>query len=99
MAKYLISKKDDIKRIFNYTLGADEIFLQTVAMESPFYKTIVDDSLREIDWKRGEPYTYRIDDYDMLMKSSKIFARKFCSEIDDKIIEKIYKNVTNASAS
>ena len=34
---------------------------------------------RHIDWKRGEPYTYRIDDYHELMNCDEFFARKFSS--------------------
>lgn len=74
---------------------ADELFLQTVAMESPLRETIIDDSLREIDWERGKPYTYRSDDYELLMSSHNLFARKFSSDIDKNIIEMVYENAVS----
>ena len=46
--------------------------------------------MRYIDWDRGNPYVFRIDDYDALMKSDCMFARKFDEKIDKEIIEKIY---------
>lgn len=47
-----------------------------ITMESPFHDTIMDDCLREADWNRGKPYTYRTEDYDFLMRSPKLFARE-----------------------
>ena len=47
-------------------------------------------ALRCIDWKRGRPYTFTIDDYDLLSKSKMLFARKFNSSIDEQIVRKIY---------
>ena len=95
MASYVVSRKNDIKKWFNYSLCADELFLQTVAMESPLRETIIDDSLREIDWERGKPYTYRSDDYELLMSSHNLFARKFSSDIDKNIIEMVYENAVS----
>ena len=87
MADYVLSRKKDIHRWFRYSLCADEMFLQTIAMDSPLRETIMDNSLREIDWIRGKPYTYRKEDYEMLVNSSNLFARKFSTEVDDTIID------------
>ena len=32
---------------------------------------------REIDWSRGKPYVWQIHNYDLLIKSNALFARKF----------------------
>ena len=48
---------------------------------------------RCIDWKRGLPYTYKIDDYQELMNSPAFFARKFSTKVDKEIIDKIYTSV------
>jgi len=48
--------------------------------------------IRYIDWEHYEgtsPHTMRIEDYESLMKSDCLFARKFDSDIDSEIIEKI----------
>lgn len=90
LASYIVEKETEIKKHFSYTHCADEIFLQTIAMQSPYKDSIVSNNLRHIDWERGQPYTFQIEDYDLLMKSDKLFGRKFSSVTDSKIIDKIY---------
>lgn len=51
------------KKLCNHSLCADEIFLQTIAMMSPYKNNIVNDSLRYVDWNRGNPYTFRNEDF------------------------------------
>lgn len=48
--------------------------------------------MRFIDWKRGKPYTWGRDegDFEMLMNSPYMFARKFN---DDEFADKIYNAV------
>lgn len=36
--------------------------------------------LYKIDWKRGNPYVFTIDDYDELVDSGMLFARKFSED-------------------
>lgn len=103
LANYVISKEDWIKRHFCYSFCADEIFLQTLVYNSQFIKKIAqmdDDNsylncLRKIDWNRGKPYVWRIKDYDELINSEYLFARKFDSTLDNEIVEKIYENIKN----
>ncbi|NLC18426.1 MAG: hypothetical protein GX757_04270 [Clostridiales bacterium] len=80
LAKYIISKESWIRETFKYTTCADEIFLQTIAYNSGFASNIINDNLRFIDWKRGSnssPYIFRISDYNELINSKSLFARKF----------------------
>ncbi len=93
MANYLVDRSEFIIKYFGKSFCADEVFLHTMAMNSPFRDNIVDASLREIDWKRGFPYTYRIEDFDLLMKSNNLFARKFSEKVDTEVIEKIYRKL------
>ena len=93
MVKYVISQKKAIKRWFMKGLCADELFIQTVAMTSSIKDSIVSSSLREIDWERGGPYTFRKEDYPMLIKSDDLFARKFSTDIDAEIIDMICEKV------
>lgn len=46
-------------------------------------------SLRLIDWERGGPYVWRINDLDQLLSSNCFFARKFSMMVDEKIIDAI----------
>ena len=95
MAQYVVSRKSDIQKWFKSSLCADELFLQAIAMDSPYKETISYSTLREIDWKRGKPYTYHIEDYSMLMESERLFARKFSTSTDSEIIEKICNKLLN----
>ena len=106
-ARYVVSKKDWIKRVFRKTWGCDEVFLQTVFVNSKFKKNVFhcDEKvinlgwggsccMRHIDWERGAPYTFRSDDYDELMNSYMCFGRKFDAKVDSKIIDKIKKHLS-----
>lgn len=89
MASFVVSRTDYIEKNFRYSLCADEMFLQTVANSSPFKESIVDDTLRYIDWERGNPYIFKNADYNLLIESDALFARKFDENIDMEIIKRL----------
>lgn len=82
-----------IKKIFFNAICADEMYIQTIAMNSTLACTIVEDDLRYIDWVRGNPYVFTNSDYDLICNSNKMFARKFSSEVDLKIVERLYERL------
>ena len=88
-ACYLLDEFKKMKKSFRYTFAPDEIFLQTILMQSPQIDKIIDDNLRYIDWDRGNPYSFKQEDYPLLMNSNKLFARKFDTSVDQAIILKI----------
>ena len=97
LAKYVISKEEMIKNIFSYGYCADELFLQTIVYNSSFFANVCkeydDDNencKRLIDWKKGSPYIFKKDDFNFIISSSTIFARKFSTTIDKEIIDLIY---------
>ena len=45
--------------------------------------------LRSIDWKRGNPYIYRLEDFESLIHSEFLFARKFDQNVDKNIVDKL----------
>lgn len=50
--------------------------------------------LREIDWQRGakaHPYVWREADYERLVNSGNLFARKFNTEVDRNIVDLLGK--------
>lgn len=98
----LIRQKDKIFKQYKYAYCPDEIYKQTFAFNSPKYRDRIYDMndefkgcMREIDWNRGRPYTYTINDYDMLIHSNKLFARKFDERKDMQIITKIVNYIEN----
>ena len=48
--------------------------------------------LRYVDFQRGNPYVFTIDDYDDLISSPYLFARKFDLSKDAEIVDAIYKH-------
>lgn len=100
LATYVVSKKDFVFSNFTYTYCCDEIFLQTLVYNSKFFNNLYSyndvphkQNQRYVDWKRGNPYTFKYDDYDELMNSGVCFARKFSTKLDDVIINKIYNKL------
>lgn len=89
LARYVLSQEIFIQKNFKYSLCADELFLQTIVMKSSYKNNIINCSLRHIDWERGEPYTFRAEDYEELMNTEDLFARKFDMQVDAKIINMI----------
>lgn len=63
------------------------------------YDDIVLSNMRLIDLKargkNGNPYVWRISDYDEIINSDCLFARKFDISIDKEIIRKIYNLINN----
>lgn len=97
LARFVVSpaQKDFINQYMKWSRCADEIFLQTIAMYSPYKDNITNDTLRLIDWKRGNPYTFTAADYDLLMTSDCLFARKFDETADAEIIQRIAAAIKN----
>jgi hypothetical protein len=63
-----------------FTFAAEEIYFQTVLMNSEYAGKIVNDNLRYVDWspdRDGNPAILDNSDYDKIRSSRKIFARKF----------------------
>lgn len=89
MVKEILKNEKLIKKYFYYSVCADEMFLQTIAYNSKLKDTIVDDCLRLIDWKRGGPYTFDINDFEMIRDSEKLFVRKLSMEKSEDLISKI----------
>jgi len=92
---YLLSKEKECLRIFKHSVCPDEIFIHTVLHNSLFKDRLynVEDEykgcMRLIDWKRGNPYVFGKKDFDELISSDRLFARKF-DEKDLAIVNMIY---------
>lgn len=96
-ARYLVQHMDEIEKTFSSGFCADELVIQTMILASPFkdriYRGVADDDyasiMRYVDWNRGAPYVFRAADFDELVNSGMMFARKFDSHVDDEIIRKL----------
>jgi hypothetical protein len=59
-------------------------------MNSPLRDTVFNDNLRYIAWTTkgsSHPALLTIEDKDSLLASSKLFARKFDTELDEQILD------------
>lgn len=83
-ADELLKHEQLIKNEYHLTHCSDEIYKQTIAWSCGFKDRISPlGNLRMIDFKRGNkssPYTYRESDYEELINSSSLFARKFSTD-------------------
>lgn len=101
LAEYVLSHKKSIEKTYRFTRCADEIFLQTLVVGSRFEQRLFAPGpdrnmsviVRLIDWKRGEPYTFRKEDFEQLVSSENLFARKFDETIDPEIIRMVARHV------
>lgn len=104
-AEYLVARKKQIERQFRYTVCCDEVFLQTYLKQSPYYRNLFRMGAKDrngfsfanmvyTDWQRGKPYTFQSADYDELIRSPYLFARKFDEKSDPAILDKLERRIT-----
>jgi hypothetical protein len=91
---YILSFVDqhpDYPEWFRYVRFSEEIWIQTIVMNSPQAEKTINNDRRYIDWKTGPdaPRLLREIDYEKIIASDAFFARKFDSNIDNVILEKL----------
>ena len=105
LAKYVISKENWIHQYFHHSSCADELFLQTIVYNSKYFDNLYHKNMdgdysacvRYIDWKRGNPYVFKEEDWDLLINSRELFARKFSTNVDERIIQQLYEHIFAAN--
>lgn len=102
LVEFTLKYYDAILPTIKYTFAPDEMLMQTICYNTYFkerlYNTDFNDDyhscMRSVDWNRGNPYTYKLADFDNLINSDYLFARKFDQRTDNEIINKIYETLT-----
>ena len=99
-AKYVLKNKPWVIKHFKKTCCADELFLQTLLFNSPFYsnnyyclneKNRILQRNRYTDWTRGQPYTFKKEDYKEIINiEESLFIRKFNYKNDAEIVNKLF---------
>ena len=82
--KYIVKNERVIEDAFNKTLIPDEMFVQTLIVNSEYFDNLYDyknfnmpiQNYRYIDWKRGKPYVFKEEDFNELINCGYPFARK-----------------------
>lgn len=99
---YVLQQKEQTLKHYSNTFCSDEIFLQTLCWNSKFKENVFDinnegkGSQRKIGWKDGVLYDWKEDDFDEIMKSDSLFARKFNSKHLD-VVKKLYEHLQSGS--
>lgn len=94
-AEYVIKFTKENKAFLNrfkYTLCSEEFYFQTIIMNSDFATKVSKNSLRYIDWSYrngNRPAILDESDYDKLIKTDAVFARKFEYPNSKDVMEKI----------
>ena len=73
---------------------SEEFFFQSIFMTSDFRKFVVNDNLRYTDWTErygSSPAFLDETDYESIIESECIFARKVDTEISKELIKKVNK--------
>ena len=106
-ASYILSKRDWIKRNFKMTRASDEVFACVLAYNSKFrnnlyswdYHSKCHSNQRLIDWHRGFPYSYKLEDYGEIISTGLPFVRKVDMRNDGGLVLKLYEKIMKESGN
>ncbi len=85
-----VTTSRDYVRFFEHVLIPDELFFQTLIMNSPLRDSVVNDNLRYLDWSREPaPAVLGVGDVDRMLGSDKLFARKFDETVDPDVLDRL----------
>jgi hypothetical protein len=79
-----------IQRFMRFALVPDEMYFQTVIMNSKYASTCAQRNLRKIRWDDdggGHPRILTMQDVPWLLEGEACFARKFDETLDDRVLE------------
>lgn len=102
LAQHLVDNEKRIRGWFRWSFNPVEYYVQTAVWNSPFRARVFDmddpyhSSMRLIDFPRGSgssPYTWRASDFEELVTSNRLFARKFNPAVDREIIDLLVEHV------
>ena len=90
-AKYLVKFRHEQVELFKFmrfTWAPDEFIIATIIMNSPYKEDVINNNLRLIRWQEDSPnpLVLKRKDFETLIKSEKLFARKFDMAVDEKIL-------------
>ena len=88
-----LTEQTAYRRFFKHVDVPDEIFFQTIVLNSPFRGRVVNDDLRFLEWRNpavaGGPAVLGVQDFAKIAASPKLFARKFDMTKDAEILDMI----------
>lgn len=94
--EYMENHPNYLKR-FKYSFCSEEIFFQTLLLNSPFKDNIINNNLRFIIWEERNgnfPANLDTSDYENIKKSDALFARKFEYPVSESLLNKIKADIS-----
>jgi hypothetical protein len=92
-----LRENPDYVRFFEHVFVPDELFFQTIIMNSEHRHTVVNDDLRYVDWTREPaPVVLTRRDVPSLLESGQLFARKFDETVDAEVLDDLDRMVSVA---
>lgn len=89
----ILEKEGDYRRIYLHSTCCDEKFVQTtLGNDERFKRKFYQEkggNMRLVDWKRGRPYTFRLEDYEEIASTEMFWVRKIDWNVDKNISDKI----------
>lgn len=98
IAMYVVNKVESDKKLTNffyYCWASDEFVFQTILLNSPHKNKIVNENYRYIDWSLGgaNPKVLDESDFEEMIKSDMLFARKLDTQKSGKLFDLIDNNL------
>lgn len=85
--------RDLLNRLENTTCG-EELFFQTVLLNSPFSENIINNNLRIMDWNvKSPPKVLREEDFRKIIGSNCLFCRKVDSKASKMLIKLLMNKI------
>jgi Core-2/I-Branching enzyme len=91
-----VENNPDFINFMRHTFLPDEMFFQTILLNSPLRPTLVNADLRYIDWEKANPTppaTLLKEDFPSLIAATALFARKFDMARDADILDLIDQEI------
>lgn len=87
----VLEKNARLRRFMKFTWGSDEFIFQTLVLNSSFKKDVVNNNLLFLDRAKGAPHPniITISHLQSLLKSTKLFARKFDPATDANVMDRL----------
>lgn len=91
-----IEKNPSVSKFFKRVWGPDEIFYQTILLNSPLSSSVINQCTMYFDFSEGasHPKNLTKSDLEALKRSGKFFARKFNLNTDKEILDIIDQELT-----
>lgn len=84
-----------LEKSLQYTWGCDEIIIATILMNSPYRDKIINENYRYVIFSGddGHPDFLTMNDYEKIISSEMLFARKFDPAVDAEVLNKLQSNI------